>query len=217
VPRPFEEAAFHEPLPRVAAANVETARLLAKAKEASMARSAESVDTASEASPSLLGTPVEEIEHELDEPRAAPVDPRLSREFNDAEEDYHYGKPEYDEGGAPVQHVSPWLGFQALGIATAIVLGSAGLGVWGAAKYLGVSSVSQMHTYYADKVQMEEFAQKMRGSLESTAPELVENVRRESDEPAPDAPDLLDKHGIDIDDNKLRSWVKSWGYGDENK
>jgi hypothetical protein len=64
---------------------------------------------------------------------------------------------------------------------------------------------------------MEEFAQKMRGSLETQYPELVENVRRESDEPAPDTPDLLDRHGIDIDDTKMRSWVKSWGYGDENK
>jgi hypothetical protein len=64
---------------------------------------------------------------------------------------------------------------------------------------------------------MEEFAAKMRGSLEESYPELVDNVRRESDEPAPETPDLLDCKGIDIDDNKLRSWVKSWGYGDENK
>ncbi len=47
-----------------------------------------------------------------------------------------------DELGEPVEPVSPWLGFQALGIATAIVGVSAGLGVWGAAKWLGVNSVS---------------------------------------------------------------------------
>jgi hypothetical protein len=84
-----------------------------------------------------------EIDSEEPMARAAPVDPARSREFNDAEEDYHYGRPEFDEGGAPVGHVSPWLGFQALGIATAVVVGSAGLGIFGAAKYLGVSSVSR--------------------------------------------------------------------------
>jgi hypothetical protein len=74
--------------------------------------------------PNLLSGMGIEEENELDAPRAAPVDPAKSPEFNDAEEDYHYGKPEYDEDGTAVQHVSAWLGLQALGIATAIVVGS---------------------------------------------------------------------------------------------
>ena len=40
--------------------------------------------------------------------------------------------------------VSPFLGIQALGIATVIVGVSAGLGAWGVAQLLGVSSVCRL-------------------------------------------------------------------------
>ncbi|BEJ17028.1 hypothetical protein CspHIS471_0604290 [Cutaneotrichosporon sp. HIS471] len=99
-----------------------------------------------------------------------------------------------EELGEPVEPVSPWLGFQALGIATAIVGVSAGLGVWGAAKFLGVNS-------------MEEFAARMRGSLEETYPELIQQVRREGDEAPIDAPDLLTRHG-EFNEPKFDDWIR---------
>lgn len=73
----------------------------------------------------------------------AEEDPALvaARSFNDREEALLYGPTATDEHGEPVEPVSPWLGFQALGIATALVGLSAGLGIFGAAKYLGVNSV----------------------------------------------------------------------------
>ncbi|CAK9784421.1 hypothetical protein CC85DRAFT_327567 [Cutaneotrichosporon oleaginosum] len=98
------------------------------------------------------------------------------------------------EPAEPVEPVSPWLGFQALGIATAIVGASAGLGVWGAAKLLGVNS-------------MEEFAARMRGSLEETYPELIQQVRREGDEAPVDAPDLLTRHG-EFNEPKFDDWIR---------
>lgn len=36
------------------------------------------------------------------------------------------------------------MAFKAFGIATAVVLGSAGLGAWGVAKFLGVNDVRQL-------------------------------------------------------------------------
>lgn len=51
-------------------------------------------------------------------------------------------EPLEDDEPEPVEYVSPWLGFQALGVATALVGLSAGLGAFGAAKFLGVNSVS---------------------------------------------------------------------------
>lgn len=77
------------------------------------------------------------------EPAAVEEDPALvqARLFNDREEALLYGPTATDEHGEPVEPVSPWLGFQALGIATALVGLSAGLGIFGAAKYLGVNSV----------------------------------------------------------------------------
>lgn len=57
----------------------------------------------------------------------------------------------------------------------------------------------------------------MRENLEQAAPEFVGSVRREGEEPTPDAPELMDKWGHDIDDGKLREWVKGLGYGDESK
>jgi hypothetical protein len=57
----------------------------------------------------------------------------------------------------------------------------------------------------------------MRTNVEDSLPELVDHVRRESPEPGPEVPDLLDRKGIDIQESKLYNWVKSWGYGDEDK
>lgn len=57
--------------------------------------------------------------------------------FNDTEEISLYGALE----GNHHDPVSPWLGAQALGVATLLVFGSAGLGAWGVAKALGVESV----------------------------------------------------------------------------
>lgn len=57
----------------------------------------------------------------------------------------------------------------------------------------------------------------MRENVEESMPEFIENVRRESDEPAPEIPDLLDRKGIDLHEGKLYAFVKSWGYGDEDK
>lgn len=175
----------------------------------------------------------------------------VSRAFEKQEDEFDEKPPKN------VEPPSAFMAFQALGIATAIVLGSTGLGVWGAAKYMGVNSVStrstcseprQMGTElwsspasplsmvstkldrheplpaganlssrYLANTQMEGFVARMRGTLEDTFPEFVESVRRESDEPTPDAPDVMDKWGMDIDDHKLRTWVKSLGHGDESK
>jgi hypothetical protein len=62
----------------------------------------------------------------------------LDKAFNDAEERALYGTLESEQ---PADPISPWFGAQALGIATALVLGSAGLGAWGMAKVMGVESV----------------------------------------------------------------------------
>ncbi|GMK59456.1 hypothetical protein CspeluHIS016_0800620 [Cutaneotrichosporon spelunceum] len=107
------------------------------------------------------------------------------------EQDRDQDQDQDQEQGEPV---SAWLGFQALGIATAIVGVSAGLGVWGAAKWLGVNS-------------MEEFAAKMRGSLEETYPELIQQVRREGDEAPIDAPNLWTRHG-ELNEPKFDDWIR---------
>ncbi|RSH86121.1 uncharacterized protein EHS24_004347 [Apiotrichum porosum] len=139
-------------------------------------------------------------------PQYEPVHPVLeaAREFNDKEEDSLWGPTIVDEEGKEVEPASPFLGIQALGIATALVGGFTALGVWVTAKVLGVSS-------------MEEFTAKMRENVEESMPEFIENVRRESEEPAPEIPDLLDRKGIDLHEGKLYAFVKSWGYGDEDK
>lgn len=123
------------------------------------------------------------------------------REFNNAEEDRLYGPAAVDEEGQPLEPVSPWLGFQALGIATALVGACTALGVWGAAKYLGVSSV-------------QEFADAMKGKLEEGMPELIENVRK-SEGPSDAGPNVLGKNG-DVDDGKLKKWLE-WVEGDKKK
>lgn len=56
--------------------------------------------------------------------------------FNDREERSLYGSLEGEH-----DPVSPWLGAQALAVATAVVFGSAGLGAWAVAKMLGVKNV----------------------------------------------------------------------------
>lgn len=58
------------------------------------------------------------------------------KKFNDDEERSLYGALEGEH-----EYVSPWLGAQALGLATALVVGSAALGMWGVAKVMGVQSV----------------------------------------------------------------------------
>lgn len=123
------------------------------------------------------------------------------REFNNAEEDKLYGPAAVDEEGAPLEPVSPWLGFQALGIATALVGACTALGVWGAAKYLGVNSV-------------QEFADAMKGKLEEGLPELIENVRKDEG-PSDAGPNVLGRNG-DVDDSKLKQWI-DWVEGDNKK
>lgn len=54
---------------------------------------------------------------------------------------------------------------------------------------------------------MEEFAHKMRGSLEGTYPEFIAQVRREGDEPVPDTPVLMDRHG-ELDEPKFDDWIR---------
>jgi len=53
-----------------------------------------------------------------------------------------FGTPDDVEPPVDPNAVSPLLGFYALGIATAIVGASAGLGVWGTARLMGVDNVS---------------------------------------------------------------------------
>lgn len=124
------------------------------------------------------------------------------REFNNAEEDHLYGPAAVDEEGAPLEPVSPWLGFQALGAATALVGAFTALGVWGAAKYLGVGSV-------------QEFADAMKGKLEEGLPELIENVRKDEGGPTDAGPNVIGLNG-DVDDGKLRQWIE-WMEGDKKK
>jgi hypothetical protein len=52
---------------------------------------------------------------------------------------------EQEERGEPV---SGFMAFQALGIATAVVFGSAGLGAWVVAKLLGVNDVGHSSASY---------------------------------------------------------------------
>ncbi|TXT04377.1 hypothetical protein VHUM_04144 [Vanrija humicola] len=113
----------------------------------------------------------------------------------------HKAKEQDEEWGKPVEPVSPWIGLQALGAATALVFGTAGLGAWGAAKYLGVES-------------MEEFTAKMRQGVETTYPDFVSSVRRvdpEADKSV-SGPSVIDQHG-ELDEELLRDWVVSLGEG----
>lgn len=171
-----------------------------------------SSSSAAASSPSALAAP-SQVLSELEADRAADLAHATStvplensdlirwREFNNAEEDALYGPAAVDEEGAPLEPVSPWLGFQALGIATALVGACTALGVWGAAKYLGVGSV-------------QEFADAMRGRLEEGLPELIENVRKDEG-PTDAGPNVIGRNG-DVDDGKLRQWIE-WVEGDKKK
>jgi hypothetical protein len=75
--------------------------------------------------------------HALPAQSELPAAAARAKVFNDREERSLYGALEGE-----VEQVSPWLGAQALGIATAVVFGSAGLGAWVVAKILGVKDVS---------------------------------------------------------------------------
>lgn len=63
---------------------------------------------------------------------------RSSRGFNDREEKELYGAP-LQEGEE--QPIGGLMGLQALGIATAVVFGTAGLGAWAVGKMMGVRDV----------------------------------------------------------------------------
>lgn len=108
--------------------------------------------------------------------------------FNDREERSLYGSLE-GEG----EQVSPWLGAQALGIATAVVFGSAGLGAWIVAKLLGVKDVSQVMTLL---IQMNEFSSKMREQLEVRMPGLSGALR------APESGDQVEERA------GVEEWVR---------
>ncbi|WVQ67238.1 uncharacterized protein L199_005433 [Kwoniella botswanensis] len=99
-----------------------------------------------------------------------PLDPSLiaARSFNAREEISLYGSsltPMEGEEGFSNEPVSGLLGFQALGIATALVFGSAGLGALIVAKLMGVKD-------------MTEFSTKMRETLNLSMPTLVESVNQ---------------------------------------
>lgn len=122
------------------------------------------------------------------------------REFNNAEEDALYGPAAGEEADGAGEPVSAWLGLQALGVATLLVGSFAALGVYGAARWLGVSSP-------------EEFARAMRGNLEDRMPGLVESVRAGPD--AQTGPNVLGTNG-DVDDSKLTQWLE-WVEGKGKK
>ncbi|WRT70439.1 uncharacterized protein IL334_007437 [Kwoniella shivajii] len=108
--------------------------------------------------------------HDLSSVSDTPIDPSLlaARSFNAREEKSLYGAPLTSADGepsAPQEPVSGFLGFQALGIATALVFGSAGLGALIVAKLLGVQD-------------MAEFSSKMRETLNLSMPNLVQNVNQ---------------------------------------
>ncbi|WVW85924.1 hypothetical protein I302_107962 [Kwoniella bestiolae CBS 10118] len=112
-------------------------------------------------SPSSSSVPISTIDH---------INPSLqaARSFNAREEKSLYGStltPMEGEEGFSTEPVSGFLGFQALGIATALVFGSAGLGAFIVAKIMGVKD-------------MTEFSSKMRETLNLSMPTLVESVNQ---------------------------------------
>ena len=136
------------------------------------------------------------------------TDPVLvkSRWFNTLEERRLFGaSPAESEDEMGKKQIKPTIyrearndAFKALGIATGIVLGSAGVGVWIVSKILGVSSVSlnpplglvrQDHVpsgssstvswSCVDLPQVDEFATLMRGTMKSVVPGLVQKVELE--------------------------------------
>jgi hypothetical protein len=81
--------------------------------------------------------------HALPAQSEMPAAAARAKRFNDKEERELYGSLEGE-----MEQVSPWLGAQALGIATAVVFGSAGLGSWVVAKLLGVKDVGHLAWIY---------------------------------------------------------------------
>lgn len=80
-----------------------------------------------------------------DRDQAVDIHPDLktARLFNAREEKKLYGAPLRSEAEeSTTEQASPLLGFYALGIATAIVGGSAAIGVWVVARLMGVKHVS---------------------------------------------------------------------------
>ncbi|WWC91506.1 uncharacterized protein L201_006452 [Kwoniella dendrophila CBS 6074] len=97
------------------------------------------------------------------------IDPvvKAARDFNAREEKSLYGSSlafeQGEEGGSGP--ASGLLGFYALGIATALVWGTAGLGALITAKIMGVKD-------------MEEFSTKMRETLNLSMPTLIQSVNQ---------------------------------------
>ncbi|KAK8853039.1 hypothetical protein IAR55_003740 [Kwoniella newhampshirensis] len=88
------------------------------------------------------------------------------RSFNDREERSLYGvTPSSESDGEDHGPTSALLGFKALGIATALVFGSAGLGALIVAKMMGVGDMS-------------EFTSRMRENLQSSMPSLISSVNK---------------------------------------
>ena len=101
--------------------NCHLARPVARAIQAP---TSSSLDTSS--APKAITSPIIEQTQEI----------QREKRFNDDEERSLYGALEGEH-----EYVSPWLGAQALGLATALVMGSAALGMWGVAKAMGVKNV----------------------------------------------------------------------------
>ncbi|ORX40777.1 hypothetical protein BD324DRAFT_647687 [Kockovaella imperatae] len=121
-----------------------------------------------------------------EEPLRDPEDPLLvsSRQFNTMEERRLHGASQAD-GTDEKDKIPPSMyrearfdAFKALGIATAIVATSATAGIWVMSKLLGVSTV-------------EEFAELMRGTMKSVAPNLVKRNDAERVEGSDQNADVL--------------------------
>ncbi|KAK4683827.1 hypothetical protein P7C73_g6391, partial [Tremellales sp. Uapishka_1] len=120
---------------------------------------------------------------------------RWSR-FNEREERLLYGSPS-DEGTRKEESLSALTGFKALGIATALVLGSAGLGIFGIWRVMG----------------MREFTDRMKGVLETSMPGLIDGVNK------PDVEDpnqsalaisepFVEADGDSINEQAVDRWVE---------
>jgi hypothetical protein len=88
-------------------------------------------------------TSLPEVKVEAEDPAV-----RSSRGFNDREEKELYGAP-LQEGEE--QPIGGLMGIQALGIATAVVFGTAGLGAWVVGKMMGVGDVGGVFYHVAWK------------------------------------------------------------------
>lgn len=109
------------------------------------------------------------------------------------------GEGNFRDTDGPGEPMGGLMAFKAFGIATAVVLGSAGLGAWGVAKFLGVKDVSlslfpSFTNLAADNVKMEEFSLKMREKMEIGMPGLTTGMRKYGAEPD-ELGDFLDEMG----------------------